>query len=257
MNTFFNRLYRLLFCRGGHGVHSPFVFDLITTVIEEQRHYYCYKQIHSVRLQLLQDQQKVMLRNRLMSIKKAIATDCFTESEDRLLFRLSNRFRPKTIYVEGSRFGLTPLYLTSYAKDSACIVIEPEPTIAVVAREQLKKYAWASVEIYSEAIALPPQLDFIVWGASFHTNKSGASALLSDEKRNEKALTMANFERFLSSIGEHSIMVITGINASIANKKVWNALCTHSKVTVTFDFYRFGIVFFNPRYHQKTYKTIV
>ena len=261
MNALINRLFRQLFCRGGYGVHSPFVFDLITTVIEEQKHYYCYEHLHTVRLQLLQYQPKVTVRNRTMSVEKAINTCCFTEAEDRLLFRLANRFQPKTIFMVGSHFGLTPLYLTAYSKDSACIVFEPEPSIAAITDEFLKKYASASITLCDNMSgffktcnkgscdgdnclqSIDRHFDFIVWGNSFRSF--------------DETLSLKNFERFLPHLDDKSVMVITGINASSNSRKVWKAICAHPKVTVTLDFYRFGIVIFNPQYPQKTYKSVV
>ena len=255
MNASFNRLYRMLFCRGGYGVHSPFVFDLITTVIEERSCYYCYEPLFMVRRQLLLNQSKVTIRNRPVSIKKAIDTCCFTEPEDRLLFRLANRFNPQTILVVGSHFGLTPLYLTAHSRDSACIVIEPESSIAAIADELLQKNAMASIDLRHDWGDIPEQLDFVVWGTPFFDNRrvceQSALSLLNG------SLSLINFERFLSHINNNGVMVISGINASPNSKHSWRAICAHPKVTVTLDFYRFGIVFFNPKYHQETYRSVV
>jgi len=288
MIAFIDRLYRMLFCHGGYGVHSPFVFDLITNVIEEQMPYYCYEQLHTVRLQLLQDKRKITVRNRTisekkptagletstpttvrnrtMTIKKAINRYCFTEPEDRLLFRLANYFQPKTIFIAGSHFGLTPLYLTAYSKDTTCIVIESEPSIAAIAQEYIKKYAAASIVfpvVEDKHFESPGRLDFIVWSHSFtsfpiHNPTNNATLPQSDFIPSfDEALSLVNFDRFLSYINDESVMVISGIHASSNDRKVWNAICVHPKVTVTIDLYRFGIVFFNPKYHQQTYKSVV
>src|SRR4051794_10020474 len=40
----------------GHGVHSPFVFEFITHVLNNQRHFYAYQQVEELRKALLQDQ---------------------------------------------------------------------------------------------------------------------------------------------------------------------------------------------------------
>lgn len=231
-----NRLYRKLFCRGGYGIHSPFVYDLITSVIEEKKRYYCYEQYNLVRLQLMQDKRKVTVRNRTMSIKKAIETCCFTEAENRLLFRLANRFQPETILLVGSNFGLTPLHLTAYSKDSTCVVVEPEPSIAAIANDYLEKYALASIVLRNSLIDIPERLDFVVWSYPIDS---------------------IPLEPFLSYMNVNSVMVVYGINDSQNNKERWRQICIHPQVTVTIDFLRIGIVFFNPRYHQKTYKSIV
>ena len=244
------RLYRKFFCCGGYGVHSPFVFDLITNVIEEQKPYYCYERLHSVRLQLLQLPDEVTCRRRKLTVKKAFAKYCFTATEDRLLFRLANCFRPKTIYAAGSDFGLTPLYLTAYSKDSECIVYEPEPHIAAIAHEFVKKYASASVVLCENPPKIPEKLDFMVWGHSF--------TFFSDRNKNTgETFTMQTFEQFLPHIHDESVMVIAGIHTSTENRKTWKSICIHPKVTVTIDLCRLGIVFFNPKFHRKTYQSVV
>jgi len=245
-----NRFYRKLFCCGGYGVHSPFVFDLITNVIEERKPYYCYERLHPVRLQLRQLPGEVTCRQRKFAIRKALNKYCFTETEDRLLFRLANYFRPKTIYVAGSDFGLTPLYLTAYSKDSKCIVYEPESSIVMVAYDFVTKYASAFIDIWEYPPKIPGKLDFLVWGYSF--------TVFSDENQNTcETFSMQTFEQFLPHIHDESVMVIAGIHASTENRKTWKTICTHPKVTVTIDLCRLGLVFFNPKFHRKTYKNAV
>jgi len=231
----FKRLYRTLFFRGGHGIHSPFVFDLITTVIEELCPFYCYDQLYHIRWRLLQNQRMITINHRNMSVKKALTTYGFTEQEDRLLFRLSNRFRPKRTLALGSDFGLTPLYLTAYATDTSCVVIEPEPSIAAIAAEVLIKNTFGTVDLRNSMEDIPYNIDLLVTGHHFPFA----------------------FEEMLSHLHDHSIMVIAGINMSRERRETWKQICSHPKVTVTIDLLRLGIVFFNPKLHQQTYYSIL
>ena len=241
MMALFIKLYRYVFCRGGYGVHSPFVFDLITTVIEETRAYYCYEDIHPVRLQLQQRKEELACGQNKMTVKKMLGKYGFTEREHRLLFRLANRFQPKTILSMGSDFGLTPLYLTTYSADSACLVIEPDPTAATIAQDYIAKYATASITLRNNLHEIPEHLDFVVWGAFSFDNR----------------FTLPAFEQLLLQMDDKSVMVIAGIKASPDAIKTWEAICAHPKVTVTLDLYRLGVVFFNPKLHRCTYKSIV
>ena len=241
MITFLERIYRTTFCRGGYGVHSPFVFDLITNVIEERKCYYCYERLRTIRLQLQQRKDEIMYDHRKCTIKNMLGKYGFTESEHRLLFRLANRFQPKTMYVVGSDFGLTPLYLIAHSTNSSCIVIEPDSATAAVAKEYLNKYTTSLVKVLPNLYEIPDKTDFIVWGAFPFEN----------------ILSLQNFERFLAHINEKSVMVIAGINISSNNLKVWKAICSHPQVTVTLDLHRLGIVFFNPKFHRITHKTSI
>ena len=42
--------------RKGHGMHSPFVFDFITKVLNDKTNYPAYQQVESLRTQLLKNE---------------------------------------------------------------------------------------------------------------------------------------------------------------------------------------------------------
>ena len=248
-----NRLYRTIFCRGGHGVHSPFVFDLITKVVEEKESYYCYERLSAVRKQLQQNCDKIICRDREYAIKDFLNKFCFSEREYQLLFRLANRFQPQTIYVLGSDLGLAPLYLTSWSERASCIVFEREPSMAVVARKVVDKYSYASIYIQAfdnPEIADDSIIDLIVWGNTY-TDFAG------DTKHDDNAFSIEAFKGFLPYLNDNSIMIVSGINSSRKNQETWKMICSIPEVTVTLDLYSLGIVFFNPKLHRKMYKSVV
>ena len=266
-----NRLYRMIFCRGGHGVHSPFVFDLLTTVIEEKMSYYCYESLSSVRMQFQQCNSNIEYDNRRYTVENYLNKYCFSECENRLLFRLANRFKPRTIYVIGSDLGLAPLYLTAYSKSAHCVVVEPEPTIAAIAQKFVDKYSSSKIDIHASGntnISDNGVIDLFVWGKS-NPNASG-SYYISEADKNSgisetsvagtiacKAFSLVAFEKLLPYINDESVMVISDINSSKKNVDTWKKICAHSRVTVTLDLYSLGVVFFNPKLHRKTYKSLV
>ena len=236
-----DKIYRAVFCHGGHGVHSPFVFDLITTVIEEHNDYYCYEQLQTIHMQVLHRKDERVYGTRKRPIKKTYKKYGLTSSELKLLFRLANRIQPKTMLVVGSNFGLTPLYLTAYSSDFSCVVIEPDPVTAMIANEYINKYATASIEVLPCLDDIPENLDFIFWDIRPFNNN----------------LLIQTFERFMLHVHEMSVLVIAGINMSSNCRKTWKTICTHPQVTVTIDLCHLGIVYFNPKLHRNTYKTFL
>ena len=78
--------------RCGYGIHSPFVFNLVTGVIYEKWQYYAYSELHSLRTS-----QNAFLR----------------EKDDRLLFRLVNQHQPSNGIVIGDDIGITERYMKS------------------------------------------------------------------------------------------------------------------------------------------------
>lgn len=47
----------------GHGMHSPFVFDFIVNVLNDNREFYAYKQIENIRRQLLSNNRKITVED--------------------------------------------------------------------------------------------------------------------------------------------------------------------------------------------------
>jgi hypothetical protein len=275
MKRLLNRLYRTLFCTGGYGVHSPFVFGLITDVIEERRSYYCYESLHAVRLQLSQGRQRVAdCGGDAGTVGRYLHKYGFTRQEDEFLFRLANRFKPAATIVVGSGLGLTPLYLTACSKEAHCIVLEPESSVATIASALAERYAATQMTIYELSLRtvfdeiarvsmLPKKSDYADGNASRDTNDRPApwhtdlmvwGRSFTSEAGND---LMDAFERSLPLMHEESIFVMPDIHAFRGNRACWRAVCAHPRVTVALDLYSQGVVFFNPKLPRKTYKSIV
>lgn len=237
MKRFLKRLYRYLFCRKGYGVHSPFVFDLITNVLEERHGYYAYTELKAARL-MLQDAAKM---------KNAVKRQSLSRHECEWLFRLANRFKPCRIIMVGSGAGLIPLSLTSYASGGLHgIALEQNAETADMARELLHERATSPVEIRCEAYetSLPKALadlghpDCIVLDGT-----TGAlSALL----------------RCCSGyIHEDTLLIVRGIDASPEANEAWRTACALPSATVSIDACTWGIVFFRPGLPRKTFRHVV
>ena len=150
--------------RKGYGVHSPFVFNLITKVIEERCSYYSFYDIELIRKQLLFRDDSITYPDRQQKRKAPPPYDrgdCGTRGNQAQARSLA--FPPdelissrKTSFSWGRRWGLSTLYLTSYAPGLRCIALEnirssrPSPgspsrmrhiTRSTCARETIKRAA--------------------------------------------------------------------------------------------------------------------
>jgi hypothetical protein len=85
--------------------------------------------------------------------------------------------------------------------------------------------------------------DFILWG----------NVSVESSDRWETVNSFGFFENMLAYVTDKSVMVICGIRDSSARKQIWKAVCAHPEVSVTFDLYSLGLVFFNTKLHRKTY----
>lgn len=85
------KLYRKFRYRKGHGVHSPFVYKLITNVIEEKKPYYAFQEIEKHRLK----------------------DDSKSRKAGELFFRLVNKYKCQDVLHIDDNPGIWELYLST------------------------------------------------------------------------------------------------------------------------------------------------
>jgi protein-L-isoaspartate O-methyltransferase len=133
----------------GHGIHSPFVYELIREVLNDDRNYYAYGKIESVRAALLRDQRMLPVddfgagsavsgsgENKVSDIA---ARSLSTKKFGRLLFRLADFYRARQIIELGSSLGISAAYLASADRESLVNTLEVSPSIAGIAFETFEK----------------------------------------------------------------------------------------------------------------------
>lgn len=105
--------------KGGHGIHSPFLFRLVTEVIENKGYFSAYSVLRSAGENVRNMLRILDMRNFLpapgsccsFSARELKSMHLLPERFDLLLFRLVNEFSPTVISFHGSTFGTTLLAL--------------------------------------------------------------------------------------------------------------------------------------------------
>lgn len=202
----------------GHGIHSPFVFNFITKVIEEKSVYYAYLDIR----EFLSDMPQI----------------AFNESKfERLIFKCSNYFNPKKILELGAGTGLNTLYLTAVSKQCECISVETDSRKNNVAQTVYKKWK-RNIELSTEPF---PEI-----------NEPIDCILLNLRHYEADHSTLANY--LMKSVHENSFIIVDGIRTNRKHQMLWKRLVGCDKVFVSMDLFHVGILFFNPKYYKRNFK---
>ena len=228
-----------------HGVHSPFVFDLLLGTIYNRKAYYSYKSIENIRKELLLSKQTVNcvdlgagshIQNKASRSISEIATISAKPSKyAQLLFRLVNRFQPKTILELGTSLGISSAYMASANSGSKLITIEGCNEIAAIAKQNFKKLKLENIrqsignfdEVLPDALKKIEQLDLVFFDGN-----------------HRKIPTMNYFQQCLERAVETSVFIFDDIYWSEEMKEAWQEIKNNERVTVTIDLFHFGIVFF-------------
>jgi predicted O-methyltransferase YrrM len=216
----------------GHGIHSPFVYNLITKVIEERRRYYSLDAVELIGKQLLFKEGSIVKR-------KAISP-----KHGALLFRLTNYFQTQNVIQIGGTTGLSTLYLTSYANGINCISLENIPEYLPIARRIYDKAAKTPVDIRDgdykqtlpQALQDMKQPDLVFFNL-----------------RHEQADWLWLFHKCMEYIHDDTLFVFEDIKSGHQVREHWKQVCAHPGVTVAIDLSSTGIVFFNKKLHKRTY----
>lgn len=229
----------------GHGVHSPFVFEFITKVLNDKGEYYCYEPIEKLRKELLKNKNQLELEDfgagsRMhASYKRQINEIALSSLKPkkfaRVLFRMVNYYQPENVLELGTSLGITTAYLASANEQKPVTTMEGAKAVASIARNNFDKLGLKNISLIEGNFdhTLPQflkklqKIDF---------------AYIDGNHRKEP--TLKYFELMLEKIHSKSILVFDDVHWSGEMEQAWEAIKAHPRVTLTIDLFFIGIVFF-------------
>ncbi len=202
----------------GHGMHSPFVFDFITKVLNDKAFYESYKNIESI--DSLLNQQKY----------------------NRLLFRIIKYYQPINIVEIGTEQGITTAYLANAKPDARITTLEICTYNSKLIKENFNHLKLKNIELIKGDINLTLNntisqiklLDFALINSSSNYNQ-----------------TLYIFSLILKSSNNNTIIVLNNINKNSAAEKTWNTIINVPEVTTSIDLFNMGIVFLKKEFKAK------
>jgi len=241
----------------GHGVHSPFVFNFITQVLNDKRFFYCYETIETAREQLKQDKTLLTIEDfgagsRIHSHTQRTVKDIATSSlkpkkYSQLLFRMVNYFKPATILELGTSLGITTSYLACGKEDAQVITLEGANAVATIARQHFQSLRLKNIQVVT---------------GNFDDTLPGTLAQLSSidfafiDGNHRLQPTLDYFNQLLPKVHEYSVLIFDDIHWSQEMEEAWNTIKAHEQVRLTIDLFFIGIVFFRKENKVKQDFTI-
>ncbi|XVJ66185.1 MAG: class I SAM-dependent methyltransferase [Lacibacter sp.] len=234
----------------GHGIHSPFVFNLVTQVLNDKTNYPEYKRIEEQRSLLLGNESiievddfgagsvKGLKKQRV--VQQIAASSLKPRKYAQLLYRLVKYFESKEVLELGTSLGITTSYLASAAKQSQVTTLEGAASIAALAQQtfdtlQLKniKTVTGNFDETLQAVAAK-NYDFIFVDGN-----------------HRKEPTLRYFNQLIPCVHNNTVMVFDDIHWSKEMEEVWEEIKSHSSVTLTIDLFFIGLVFFRTEQKEK------
>ena len=228
-----------------HGVHSPFVFNLVTKCFYDKKNYAEYSILKNYRKSLLENYNAIevtdfgagskVFKSNIRAINQIAKNAGISRRRAELLFRITNYFQPSSILEIGTSLGLATSALSLGNKNSTIRTLEGCPNTLAEARANSKRFNlnninWVETEFYS-------------YLKTDNRQPTTINLIYFDGNHSKKA-TLDYFELLLPTITNETAWIFDDIHWSTDMDEAWGIIQNHPKVTVTIDTFQWGIVFF-------------
>jgi len=241
----------------GHGMHSPFVFEFITKVLNDKTVYPEYERVEALRNQLLDDHAildiedfgagSMIDKKKKRSISSIAKNAAKPRKFGELLFRMIRYYQPVTILELGTSLGITTSYLSLAKPDARLITMEGSKEIADVAKRNFRNLEIRNIEIIEG--------NFDNTLSSLITHYSSVDLAFIDGNHRQEP-TERYFRQLLTKANNNSIFVFDDIHWSGEMEAVWETIKNNAAVTCSIDLFFLGIVFFRKEFKEKQHFAI-
>ena len=245
---------RFLFISGNaHSIHSPFIFDFYTKVVEPKKQFYIFKKIERLRRDLLKSKEIISITDLGAGSKVSSKTQRKVSSIARhamkspqigqFLFKTVLYFRSKFIVELGTSFGITTCYLAKADSRNRIFTFEGCPRIAEIGKANFEKIKATNIR------SIPGNIDQTLSTNLAYFNRAD---LIFFDANHRYESTLNYFNNCLSISHEESVFIFDDIHWSSEMRKAWKEVINHPSVTLSIDFFFLGMVFFRkaqPKQH--------
>jgi len=231
-----------------HGIHSPFVYELVTKVIHDRGPYPDYQKVELLRKNLLHNRNLLEIvdfgasagksgyKTSFQRVKEIASKSSISAKDGQLLYRLVRYFKPEIMLELGTSLGISSIYQVTGSPESFFIGIEGCATTAALAEESLKRFSPFrnySVVIGNFNSMLPSVLEKL--------DKLDYAFI---DGNHAYKPTVEYFNQLMPYMHEESFIVLHDIYWSDEMEKAWKEIITNPAITISIDLFRMGIVFF-------------
>lgn len=249
IKSYLNFLYH---SKNEHGVHSPFVFNLVTKCFYDKKQYPEYAILKNYRNTLLQNKNTIevtdfgagsrVFKSNKRAVNKIAQTAGITPKRAELLFRITKYFQPESILEIGTSLGLATSALALGNPKAKITTLEGCKNTLHQCQSQLQKFNINNVDCVNTEFS------------SFLNNQQPTTnnrQLIYFDGNHSKTATLTYFELLLPSVTNETVWIFDDIHWSNDMEEAWEIIKNHPKVTVTIDTFQWGMVFFRAEQEKE------
>jgi predicted O-methyltransferase YrrM len=254
--TILNFLKYFLFSshKKGHGIHSPFVFNLVSKVFRNKIDPDLVHTVEMIRKKHISDHRPIKVKdfgagskNKKTDFRKVSDIARYSSvpvKYGKLLAGLSGVFGRNAIIEFGTSLGISTMYMAAANADAKVFTMEGCPSISEIAMENFNEAGLNNIKIFTGPFGeVLPKIEKL--------NVKPGLVFIDGNHRKEPLLEY--FGRMVNISDENTVIVIDDIYFSDEMGEAWNEIKKSKKVSFTVDIFRMGIVFFRTGMTHRDY----
>lgn len=227
-----------------HDVHSPFVYNLLTNVINKKTESSStLMQIELLRKEMTASKKIINVTDygagsskysNGKKLNEIVSQSAKSKKYASLLYRLVQHFKPQTVIELGTSLGISAMYMASANAGGCVYTIEGSAETAKIAQQNFNRLGFKNIYLHTGQFenTLPQIIK----------SCSSVDFAFIDGNHRHKA-TLEYFNLLLSSVHEKTILVFDDINYSSEMRAAWKKIISDPRISASIDLFMMGIVF--------------
>jgi len=231
-----------------YGIHSPFVYDFTENVILATSNDLQIKEIERKRRELLKSgdiltqddfgagQGGEITLSGARTLRQVIRKSAVSRKFGRLLFRISEYYKPRIILELGTSAGVSTLYLAMASPESIVHTVEGSDVTSEAAGKLFEAMGISNIRRHTG------RFDDVLPGLLEKIGTKLDMVFLDGNHRYQPTLNY--FHQCLPYLSPDGVFILDDIYWSPEMYRAWEEIKTNHEVITSIDLYRMGLLFF-------------
>jgi predicted O-methyltransferase YrrM len=238
----------------GHGIHSPFVFDLVSNVFRNKIEPDIVSSIEKIRKKLIADQRLINVNDlgagskRMKTSQRKVSDitrySAVSKKDGIFLSKMSKTFGKPRILEFGTSLGISTMYLAASCPEATVFTMEGCKETSDIASANFKEAGLTNIRLLNGSFEdLLPRI----------RSESITPGLVFIDGNHRKEPIMKYFSQVADMSDNKTVVIIDDINSSREMAEAWSEIKNQKNVTLSVDTFRMGIVFFREGLNHFNY----